>query len=1292
VSQQAPLDPAAIPRSFGGNEWLIEELYEQYRKDPELVDPAWWDFFEDYRTEGSGDGADTTKPDEPAAAVAEGGITPAQGERAGASEPGRSGVAEAATQADTRSLPPAPTAQVESPTTVAGMAAGPSTDPRTHQPIENVRADMPPVRPRSLAQPATALYAAPTMSLVTRSAGGQDEVSPLRGPSARVVANMESSLEIPTATSVRAVPAKLLVDNRIVVNNHLRRARGGKVSFTHLIGFAIVEALAELPAMNASYREVDGKPSVVRPSHVNFGLAIDLAKPDGTRQLLVPCVKGAESMDFATFWLAYEDVVRRARAGTLTADDFAGTTITLTNPGTIGTVHSVPRLMTGQGTIIGVGAMEYPAEFQGASEETLARLGVSKILTLTSTYDHRIIQGAQSGDFLRIIHRKLLGEDGFYDRILISLRVPYEPVRWTIDRHVDPETELSKPARIAELIHAYRSRGHLMADIDPLAYRQRRHPDLDLASHGLTLWDLDRTFPTGGFGKTGQARLRDILGLLRDSYCRTIGSEYMHLHEPDQRRWLQERLESGYAKPEPEDQLQILRRLNAAEAFETFLQTKYVGQKRFSLEGGESLIPLLDSVLSHAAEDGIDEVGIAMAHRGRLNVLANTAGKSYAQIFQEFEGNQDPRSVQGSGDVKYHLGTEGKFTTPAGDDTKVYLAANPSHLEAAGGVLEGIVRAKQDRIDLGGRGFSVLPILIHGDAAFAGQGVVTETLNLSQLRGYRTGGTIHIIINNQIGFTTGSSYSRSTLYCTDVAKGLQIPVFHVNGDDPEAVTRVGQIAYEYRQAFNKDVIIDMVCYRRRGHNEGDDPSMTQPVMYGMIEKKRSVRKLYTEALIGRGDLTVEQAESALQHYHAELERAFTETREGGWTPPPESEPIAGLERPESQLEDAGTMVGWRTATTREALERIGDAHVHSPEGFTVHPKLGPLLSRRQTLSREGGIDWAYGELLAFGSLLLEGTPVRLAGQDSRRGTFVQRHAVLHDKVTGAEWTPLMYLSADQGKFFVYDSSLSEFAAMAFEYGYSVERPEALVAWEAQFGDFVNGAQTIIDEFISAAEQKWGQRSSVTLLLPHGYEGQGPDHSSARIERFLQLCAEDNITVAAPSTPASYFHLLRRQAYQRPRRPLIVFTPKSMLRLRSATSPVEDFTSGTFRPVIGDTSELGAVSRVLLCAGKVYYDLAAERARRGVRDTAIVRLEQFYPLELDELRTELERYPGAEIVWVQEEPANQGAWWFVTQNLLPALGGRTIRRVSRGASASPSTGSHRTHEREQAALVEEAFNE
>jgi len=808
---------------------------------------------------------------------------------------------------------------------------------------------------------------------------------------------------------------------------------------------------------------------------------------------------------------------------------------------------------------------------------------------------------------------------------------------------------------------------------------------------------------------------RKILGLLRDAYCRTVGIEYMHIQDPEQRTWIQAKIETPYAKTSAEEQLRILRRLNAAEAFETFLQTKFVGQKRFSLEGGESVIAVLDRILGRAAGEGMDEVCIGMSHRGRLNVLANIAGKSYAQIFREFEGTLDPKSVQGSGDVKYHLGTEGKFVSEDGAQTKVYLAANPSHLEAVNPVLEGIVRAKQDRLDLAGEAFTVLPVLLHGDAAFAGQGVVAETLNLSQLRGYRTGGTIHVVINNQVGFTTAPSASRSSVYSTDVARMIQAPIFHVNGDDPEGCVRVAELAYEYRQAFNKDVVIDMICYRRRGHNEGDDPSMTQPLMYSLIEAKRSVRKLYTESLIGRGDITVEEAEGALRDYRQQLERAFAETKEAGKGPDPaeqatktaasdasvpgsDSDGHGGLERPNAQEVDDHTAHPYmNTAISVENIQQLGDAFLRKPDDFTLHPKLAELMEKRAAMVRGGGIDWAMAELLAFGALLKEGVPVRLSGQDSRRGTFVQRHAVLIDHENAKEWTPLKHLGKDQARFWIYDSLLSEFAAMGFEYGYSVERPDALVMWEAQFGDFSSGAQTIIDEFICSSQQKWGQRSSVVLMLPHGYEGQGPDHSSARIERFLQLCAEDNMRVAYPSTPASYFHLLRSQAYRRPRRPLIVFTPKSMLRLRAATSGVEDLTSGRFEKVLPDPAALdpSAVTRVLLASGKFVYDLEAERTKRADVTTAILRVEQLAPLAGAEIESAIKAYPGADIMWVQDEPANQGAWPYMAMNLPQALASRGDTRVlhvaTRPASASPATGSSKKHALQQAQLIAKAFD-
>jgi 2-oxoglutarate dehydrogenase E1 component len=1111
----------------------------------------------------------------------------------------------------------------------------------------------------------------------------------LRGASARTAQNMAASLAMPTATSVRAVPAKLLIDNRIVINNHLQRGRGGKVSFTHLIGYAVVRAVKAMPEMNAAYAEEDGKPVLAAPKHVNLGLAIDVKNRDGSRQLLVPNIKGAEEMDFKQFWTAYEDVIRKARGGKLAVSDFQGTSISLTNPGTIGTEHSVPRLMPGQGCIVGVGAMEYPASYQGASEETMARLAISKAVTLTSTYDHRIIQGAQSGEFLRIIHQLLLGSGGFYDELFAALKIPYEPVRWVKDFPYGHEDDVTRSARVQELIHAYRVRGHLMADTNPLEFAQRKHPDLDINQHGLTLWDLEREFATGRFGGRPLMKLREILGVLRDSYCRTVGIEYMHIQDPEERKWIQAHVEVPQARPGHDEQIRILSRLNVAEAFETFLQTKFVGQKRFSLEGGEALIPLVDAVISEAADASLDEAVIGMAHRGRLNVLANIVGKSYGQIFKEFEGNLDPKSTQGSGDVKYHLGAEGTFRTPAGQTIRTSLVANPSHLEAGDPVTEGVVRARQDIIDTGEEGFTVLPVLIHGDAAFAGQGVVAETLNLSQLRGYRTGGTVHIVVNNQVGFTTSPQYSRSSVYATDVARMIQAPIFHVNGDDPEAVVRVGRMAFAYRQTFRKDVVIDMVCYRRRGHNEADNPSFTQPLMYDQIEARRSVRKLYTESLIARGDITMEEAEAALRDYQQQLERAFTETREAAERP---AEPGTVL-RPETEERPVNHKAA-TTAITMDLVKQIIDTQLNLPDDFTPHPRLKPQLERRATMVAEDAVDWATGELLAIGSVLHDGRPVRLVGQDTRRGTFGQRHAVLVDRHTGAEYTPVKRLDNGHAKFFVYDSLLSEFAAMGFEYGYSVARPDALVIWEAQFGDFMNGAQTIIDEFISSGEQKWGQRSGVVLLLPHGYEGQGPDHSSARVERFLSLCAQDNMTVAIPTTPANYFHLLRWQALSGRHKPLIVFTPKSMLRLKAATSATAEFTGGCFRPLIGSPADFSGsgVRRVVLCTGKVYYDLA-ERARKAgaaASRTAIVRMERLYPIPFEELRAELSRYPAdAELVWAQEEPANMGAWPRMALRL-PELLGRPLSVVAPPASSAPAPGSAKVHAASHRDLIETAI--
>ena len=1215
---------------FGANEWMVEELYERFVVDKNSVDQAWWPTLEKYAAKA---GFSTPAAAAPAA--------PAQ---------------------------PAP-------------AAAPATPADATQPVATTTS-----RP---AQSAPIPADAPVIAqdFAAAESEEQDVTTILKGMAKALSTNMDQSLTVPTATSVRAIPAKLLIDNRIVINNHLARTRGGKVSFTHILGWALVQALKAFPSQNVYYDEVDGKPAVIAPAHVTLGLAVDVPKPDGTRALMVPGIKRADTMTFGEFLAAYEDLVAKARNNKLAAEDFQGITISLTNPGGIGTVHSVPRLMRGQGCIIGAGALDYPAEFQGSSEETLIKLGIGKVLTLTSTYDHRVIQGAGSGEFLKIVNEMLIGQRNFYEDIFAALRIPYVPIHWASDISVDKSSSVDKTARVQELINAFRVRGHLMADIDPLEYQQRSHPDLEIENHGLTFWDLDREFVTGGIGGSRTLPLRKILGILRDSYCRTVGLEYMHIQDPEQRKWIQDKVERPYEKPGHDEQMRILGKLNEAEAFETFLQTKYVGQKRFSLEGGESLIPLLDEILQDAAAAELDGVAIGMAHRGRLNVLTNIAGKTYGQIFREFEGTQDPKSVQGSGDVKYHLGTEGIFQARDGKTIPVSLAANPSHLETVNSVLQGIVRAKQDLKPIGT--FTTLPILVHGDAAMAGQGVIVEGMQMSQLRGYRIGGTVHIVVNNQVGFTTLPQESRSSVYATDVAKTIQAPIWHVNGDDPEAVARVGRLAFEFRQKFKKDVVIDLVCYRRRGHNEGDDPSMTQPLMYNLIEAKRSVRRLYTEALVGRADITQEEFDAAQNDFQNVLEQAFAETHAA------QTGTVASV--------SAGTTVTGgvlsnevstpaSTGVDISVIHRIGDAFNNVPAGFTVHSKLQQLLAKRLEMSRQGGIDWGFGELLAFGSLLIEGRPVRITGQDVRRGTFVQRHAVFHDRENGQEWLPLLNLAENQGRLWIYDSLLSEYAVLGFEYGYSVEREDALVLWEAQFGDFADGAQSVIDEYISASEQKWGQRSSVVMLLPHGYEGQGPDHSSARIERYLQLCAEDNMIVARPSTPAQHFHLLRRQAYTQPRKPLIVFTPKAMLRLRGASSNVEDFTSGKFEPVIDDPRQIdrNGVKRVIITAGKPYHDLVAELEKAPNDAIALVRLEQFYPAPMGELNAVLATYPNAELVWFQDEPENQGAWPFILLEISKKLQGRTIRNVSRPASASPAVGSAKRHAVEAAEILARAL--
>ncbi len=1233
---------------FGVNTWLVDELYEQYLADPDSLSPSWQEFFEDYRREDQPRRArvETTEANDVATrARAKAG---ARGEPAAAAE---ASVEDAKHKDAATRGSPAETAE-------------PAARERRPEPI-----DEEPPREQPTAAPE------------------EPRAERLRGIKARIAENMDASLQVPTATSVRTVPAKLLEVNRTIANNYLRRVYGGKLSFTHLIAYAAVRALDAVPNMRFVFAEVDGKPGVVRRDHVNLGLAVDVER-GGERLLLVPSIKEADTLDFQAFLDAYEGLIRKVRTNKLEPQDFAGTTMTITNPGTIGTVMSVPRLMQGQSVILGVGAIDHPVEYQAADPRTLAKIGVSKQITLTSTYDHRVIQGAESGLWLHRIHELLLGEDGFYDEVFRALTIPYEPARWRQDvSPLDSDLAmLDKQANVDQLAHMYRVRGHLIADLDPLAQKPpQMHPELDPVTYGLSIWDLNREFITS-FGGNGTMPLGRILGLLRDAYCRTIGIEYMHIQDPDQKRWIQEHVEGVEWELPPEDKRHILQRLNAAEAFERFLHTKYLGHKRFSLEGSESFIALLDAVLDQACLSHMVEVVMGMAHRGRLNVLANILGKSYRDIFSEFEGDIDPQTVQGSGDVKYHVGQTGVFRSRAGGEVRVTLPSNPSHLEAVDPVVEGMARAKQDLIDEPGT-FRTLPVLVHGDAAFAGQGVVAEVFNLSQLRGYRTGGTIHIVINNQLGFTTPPEAARSSEYSTDIARAVQAPIFHVNGDDPEAVVRVARLAFDYRQTFHKDVVIDLVCYRRLGHNEADDPSYTQPLMYSKIENKRSVRKQYTERLVKRGDMSMEDAEELLDDFQRRLDEAFDKTKDSR---PPD---VAVARQP---APPRGVLPPVDTGVKKDALDRVVDTIFTEPEHFTMHPKLKRLFDRAaQRYRDEGRVDWPLAEQLAFGSLLLEGIWIRLAGQDSRRGTFSQRHAVLVDYETGEEHAPLAHLSSDQGKFFIYDSLLSEYAAVGFEYGYSVANKDALTIWEAQFGDFVNGAQIIIDQFIVAAEDKWGQTSPLVMLLPHGYEGQGPEHSSARIERFLVLAAEDNIQLVNCTTAVQYFHVLRRQKHRDGHhKPLIVFTPKSLLRAKQSASSVEEFTTGHFHETLDDAgvADPGAVERVILCSGKIAYE-AMERRDSQDAPAAVIRVEQLYPWPGEQIGELLDGYPNAsEVMWLQEEPDNMGPWPYVHSRLHRVLRERDLQltHVARPESASPAVGSHTVHEQEQEQLLRRAF--
>ncbi len=1148
-----------------------------------------------------------------------------------------------------------------------------------------------------------ATSAAPAPAKAPEAAADQPEHgSPIRGPAARLVANMNESLTVPTATSFREVPVTVMDARRRELNSALKAAgRPEKISFTHIIGYALAQALKAHPMMGHTLAMVDGTPYRVEPPSIGLGLAVDVERRDGSRGLVVPVITQAETLDFRGFHQVYETLVEKARANRLMPDDFQGATVTLTNPGGLGTVASVPRLMAGQGTIIAVGAIGYPPEFATVDAERIRELGLSKVMTVTSTYDHRVIQGAESGTFLATLDGLLQGQQSFYEGIAESLALatpkplaapePFVPQPGPVGAPASA-AQLQQVAAAMALVKAHRTHGHLAAHLDPLGSEPPGDPALDPGPLGLTP-DVMASIPTTVLrisvpGKT----LLEALPNLHATYCGTLAFELEHISSHEERVWLREMVESGaHRQPLTADERKaLLSRLIEVDALERFLHRAYLGQKRFSIEGVDALVPMLDLAIELAGGAGAREVAIGMAHRGRLNVLAHTVGRPYDSIFAEFEGGRHVEAGQltpqgGTGDVKYHHGAEGAFTTKGGKAVTVRLSPNPSHLEFIGPVVDGRARARQTQR----RGrtavhdpSSAASVVIHGDAAFAGQGVVAEMLNLGALSGYGTGGTLHIITNNQIGFTTDVRDARSTRHASDLAKGFDVPIIHVNADDPEACLAAVRLAMAYRVKFQQDALIDLVGYRRHGHNEGDEPSYTQPRMYDRIKQLPTVRERYGAALVKDGVLSAEEAEREAEAAYERLVKIQEQFRASAdrhtpakRTPAPE---------PDGSVD---------SEVSAELLTVLNDQLLTWPDGFTVHPKLKRQLERRrEALGPDGGIDWAHAEALAFATLLTAGVPLRLTGQDVERGTFSQRHLMLHDPKTGQAFAPIQHLSGAMAPMELHNSPLSELASLGFEYGYSAAAPEALVLWEAQFGDFINGAQVIVDQFLVSGLSKWGLTTRLTLLLPHGYEGQGPEHSSARLERFLQLAAEGNIQVANCTTPAQYYHLLRLQALQRRQRPLVIMTPKSLLRLPQASSKLDDLAHGGFRPVLPDPASGAKTARVVLCSGKLYYDLVAEAEPLGDRRPAIVRVERLYGFPGEELGQVLAGYPDLrEIVWAQEEPRNMGAWTFVEprlRDLIPS--GATLAYAGRPERASPAEGYPAAHAAEQARIVAEAL--
>jgi 2-oxoglutarate dehydrogenase E1 component len=1136
--------------------------------------------------------------------------------------------------------------------------------------------------------------------------------SELRGGAAQLARHMEASREIPTATSLRTIAVTTMDVRRAEL-----KAAGHKISFTHLIAYAIARAASEeMPVMANHFAEVDGKPHRVDDGAVNLGIAVDVEKKDGSRTLMVPVIRNAGRLSFPEFLDAFGRLIGLARDNKLTADDLTGGNVTLTNPGGIGTHASVPRLMTGQGTIVATGAIGYPPGLGAVGPV----IGAEKVMTMTSTYDHRVIQGAESGRFLKVVEEYLQGAHGFYDRLFDELGsrpgpLPAPPAPAlaaaaardaAVLAGVPEEPDLDELLRAVQaavsLLKAHRTHGHLAAHLDPLGREPEGDPALDPEPLGLTDELLARIPAKILRIAVPGATLADALPHLRETYCGTIAYEIEHIASHRQRTWLRAKIESGEfrAALRADEQRALLKRLIEVDALERFMHKAYLGQKQFSIEGLDMTVPMLDEMIQLCAAHGAHEVVLGMAHRGRLNVLAHNLGRPYDTIFAEFEGASTLEAVTtipqgGTGDVKYHHGAQGSYQLPDGSQILVNLESNPSHLEYVGPVVTGATRAAQTtRIGPHARrdAATAVPIVLHGDAALPAQGVVPETLNLQALDGYSVGGTLHLVQNNQVGFTTDPDDARSTRWASDVAKGFDVPIIHVNADDVAACIAAVRLAFEFRREFGHDVMIDLIGYRRFGHNEADEPAYTQPEQAARIRNHRRVADIWADQLVAQRVVTTQDVQrqkdevwDELTRLHQQLKARIRQAAAAGHVEQPTGEYT--LDRsPSPEV---------KTAVSSERLLILNEELLRIPEGFTVHPKLVKQLERRRdAVGPDGGIDWAHAESLAFASLLTEGIPIRLTGQDTERGTFSQRHMVLHDAKTGQTICPIQSLPGALAPLELHNSPLSEVACLGFEYGYSAEAPETLVLWEAQFGDFVNCAQVIVDQFIASGLAKWGQTSRLVLLLPHGYEGSGPEHSSGRLERFLTLAAEGNMRVANVTTPAQYFHLIRRQARIAKQRPLVLMTPKSLLRLPQATNRLEHLSETRFFPVLGEPRvPVEEVKRLVLCTGKIYYDLVGHPRRAEVPGVAIGRVELLYPFPQAQILELLGTYPNLrEVVWVQEEPRNMGARAYMFPRLMQILPEPLkFGYIGRPERASPGEGYPAAHVAEQSRIVETALD-